>query len=163
MRNKNKEQKNKGPSFRQMFAALPKPLMERCIGQFFAALLVTVLSVVFMLYFKTFQFCIGFLIALYLAYIAMSIMWKCTEGKIECCRMVCIKAQRKLRVGRVSVIMKDEKADEFTNENTRKYDIVTSGKKAALITAQTVMDLYINPDNPTEVIAWEIVGNYGST
>ena len=151
------------PTFMQQLSFLPQVVMQRFLGQIGAALVIVLLTIFLLFYFRTWQFCIGFLIALYIAYLAMDVVWSYNKGAIECRRMVCIKAQHLIRKNRVFVIMRDEGSTESTKNKTMLFYIATSKKNAALITPQTVMDIYYRPDNPLEVTAWEIVGNNGIT
>ena len=157
-----KKEQEAGPSFMQQLFLLPEVMIRRFFGQIAAAALIVVFTVFLLIHFKVWQYCIGLLIALYLAYMAMDMVWNYNKGKIECKRMICIKSQHFIRKSRVFVIMQDVDAKENTRDNTRQFYIATSKKNAALITPHTIMDIYFRPDNPLEVIAWEIVGNQGS-
>lgn len=149
-------------SFLQQLSLLPEAMMRRFFGQFIAVLLIVALTVFLMIHFKTWRYCIGFLIALYIAYLAMDMVWGYQKGKIECRRMVCIKSQYIPVKERLFIIMRDEGSTESTKENTRQFYLSTTRKNAALITPQTVLDVYFRPDNPLEITAWEIVGNNGT-
>lgn len=151
------------PSFMQQLGMLPEVMQRRFLGQITAAAIIAILTLFLLFYFRTWQYCIGLLIALYIAYLAMDLVWNYHNGKIECRTMICVKSQHLIRQGRVFVIMRDVESTESTMNNTKQFYIATNKKNAALITPQTVMTVYYRPDNPLEIVAWEIVGNNGST
>lgn len=63
------------PTFMQQLSLVPQVVMQRFLGQIGAALVIVLLTIFLLFYFRTWQFCIGFLIALYIAYLAMDVVW----------------------------------------------------------------------------------------
>ena len=161
LKRKEKPQKQ-GLSFMQQVSMLPEVMQRRFLGQMVAAVAITILTIVLMIFYRTWQFCVGFLIGLYVLYMAMDLIWSFYKGVVVCKRMVCIKAKKLLKRGRVFVIMQDWGSKDATNHNTKQFYIVANKEDAELITPQTVMDIYYREDHPLEATAWEIVGNLGS-
>lgn len=153
---------NKETNFRQVLFAAPSVLQQRFLKHQLTALAVAALTIILMIYFKTLTYCVGFLIALYVAYLGLSIIWDYGEEKIVSRRMVCIKAQRRLNQERMCLILRLADGEPQDGEPVRKFYISAPKKEISLLTPNTVMEIYFRKDRPTELLAWEIVDYTGN-
>lgn len=154
--NKNGPAKKK-TSFFKLAHNLPAPLFQRFLKQFVVSLMIAVISIVLAFYTKQVMYCWGLMFSLYLAYLALSLVWNYYDKKIVCKEMVCIKAAKHLKQ-RIFLILREMDADE-QNPVTHHFYIPASSKDLALITPNTIMRVYYDPKSPVELLGWEIIGN----
>lgn len=138
---------------------MPESLLKRLLQYIGAGAIIIVFSIFLMIFFRTWQYCLGFLIALYIIYLGLDIAWGFYDGKIICSKMVCIKATVLPGKKRLFIIMRDLNAKDVDINNTHKFYIASSKKNISLITPQTIMEVYYRPDNPMEMVAWNILGS----
>lgn len=148
---------NNEPSFFQQILALPQALQKRFMMQMGASIVVLFLTILSLVFFKQWGYCVGLLIALYLAYIGLDLVWGYYGGKIQCYRMVCIKAT-KITKEHMRLVMKELDTDLDDEQATHKYELPVAKKDSALITEHTIMNIYIRLSEPTRIQAWEIIG-----
>lgn len=145
------------PSFMQYFLNLPLALQKRVVKQFVSCILIVFLTVLCLLIYKHRGYCIGFLIALYLAYLGCDLIWSYYSGKIQCHRMVCIKASRALGQEHVDLVMRELEEGVDAEQAIHKFYLPVSKKDAKMITENTVMHIYLRADQPARIQAWEII------
>lgn len=153
---------NKETTFRQVLFAAPPVLQRKFLKHQLTALAVAALTIILLVYFNTWAYCVGFLIALYVAYLGLTIIWDYGEEKIVSRRMVCIKAQRLLNQERMYLILRMVDGEPQDEEQVKKFYISAAKKELSLLTPNTVMEIYFRKDRPTELLAWEIVDYTGN-
>lgn len=149
------------PSFVQQLLELPQALQKRFIKQMVTSILVFFIAILCMVFFKQWVYCIGLLIALYLAYVGCDLVWGFYSGKILCYRMVCIKASKKLFQDGMDIIMREIGETIDVERAVHKFYLPVTKRDAGLISENTIMNIYIRPENPTQVQAWEIIDYTG--
>lgn len=144
--------------FFQQVLAMPVALQNRFYKQSGIALASVVLVSVIMAYFREWHYCIGYLIAVYLFYLALDIVWKYEAGMILRKRMIVVKATR---LGGTSFYVQMRELNTDLNSDIQMYKFYMSVSKRDIncITQDTVMEIFFNPRNPLEIIAWEVIGN----
>lgn len=156
------EQKEQEPGFAQMIQMLPGPLMQKVIKLIGAAAAFVLLVVILVITTKLPQAAWGVFFGVFLMYQALSLVWKYFEGKIICKSMVCIKAT-KIGKERMHLILREMETDTFGASKIHKFYLAGSKNAQAMITQNTIMDIYYDPRQATqiagEIVAWEITGN----
>ena len=88
----------------------------------------------------------------------MRIVWDYASGKLICKRMVCIQASRILKnKEQLYLIMKEIDAAAGDESKIHKYFLSVSKRESKMFTPNVVINAYIRPDNPHELVVWEIV------
>jgi len=144
--------------FATQIAQLPAPVKGRFGKQMVAAFAICLMTIIFIAHFKSWEYSLGFLIALYVAYIGFDVVWKYSEGRVVCKRMKCVKAMTLPKVERLIVMMKELVSDESAEPpSVREYYIPISNKQKRLFTEGAICDIYYNESSPGEILAWEVV------
>lgn len=154
--------KTEMPGFLETALNLPAPLFRRFQKQCAAGLLMAIVSVVLIIVTKELQYFWGFAFTIYLLYLAASLVWKFSEGKIVCKIMVCIKGTR-ISKERLFLILREriETAQGIAQGEIHKIYLPAAKCDVKLISEKTVMSVYLDPRYPNEIIAWEIIGMIG--
>lgn len=150
------DQEKEHISFGEQLNLMPAILQKRFFKQIGICVLLSLVCIVFMIYLQNSGISIGFLIVLYLAYTAFSIVWRYNDGKIICKKMAVLKANNLLKQERVLVSLRE--LDEGGGKTGEVFRLFLNGNKhdLAMISSNVILDVYMDPRNPTEVIAWEI-------
>lgn len=145
-------------TFRQLLLSSPVPLQRRFFKQLLASIAIALITIIFMICLRFWGCCVGLLIGLYVAYLGFDVIWGYADGKIICRKMVCIKAHRPLlKRERLVLIMRLAEGEPEDGEPIKKFYLPASKQEIALITLNTVMQIYYRPTNQLEIVAWEIV------
>lgn len=158
---KKKEQEN-NESFIRQVASLPRPLQVRFLRHIGTAIAMLVLTVFMVIYFQTWSYSICSLISLYIAYLGCDIVWSSQSEKIICRKMVCVKANKVLKQDRLYAIMRELDDTIPEQDAVHRFYFVGPKKELALITPNTILNVYFRPDTQLEVVAWEIIDYIGS-
>lgn len=142
--------------FSEQLSLLPPILQKRFFKQLGLAILLAMVCIVMMVYFKTWGFALGLLISLYLTYMALDIVWRFASGKIERKVMVVLKANNLLKQERVLVSLRELNGEGDKTGSVYRLFLTGNKHDLAMIASNVVVDVYIDPRNVTEVIAWEI-------
>lgn len=141
--------------FIQKVLSLPKVLQMRFFKQIGASLMIMAMTIVMMVYFRTWQYCIGFLFALYVAYNGFLIVWDLSDEKIVCRRMRIIKCGNVvLNKERRSIVAKEIDTEE---ETLHSFQLSVNKNNSDLLDSNVILSVYFRPDRPNEVIEWEII------
>lgn len=144
-------------NFRHHLFASPLPLQKRFLKHMLASAAIAVITVVLMIYFRSWGYCIGMILGLYVAYVGFDVIWAYHDGKIISRKMVCIKAQRMPNRERVYLVMRLAEGEPEDDEPIKKFYLAATKQEIAMITPNTVMQIYYRPNNYLEIVAWEIV------
>lgn len=147
----------KTASFFETVQALPQPLGQRFIKQIMVAAAIFALTIILMIVTKELSYCCGFLFALYMSYLACSLIWKVQGKTIYKAKMICLKA-KKMSMQRILLVLKEYGEAASLEEHTHKFYIPATKKDLALITEKTILEIYFDSKSPTELLAWEILG-----
>ena len=145
-------------SLRESIQTLPVPLADKFLKYTLAAILFLVLVIIMLFISKSVIYIWGLIFPVFFSYLALSLVWDWTEGKIICQKMLCIKSQRKSGE-QLYLIMKVLDSDPEQQDQILKFNIPVAKKDAELFTNDTILLVYYNPKHVGEMTAWEIVGN----
>lgn len=148
--------------FTKMITDLPAILQARFVKHIMVALLMIAVTVFLIIYFNSWSYCIGLLIAVYIAYLGFDTVWAYQSGKLICKTMICIKANKLLKQDRLYAIMRETGSELPPEKITHQFYISGSKRDLELITPNTVLNVYYRPKNTLEITAWEIIDYVGN-
>lgn len=139
-------------------AALPPALRQRVLKQYFGAALVALFAILSMIIMQSWEFAIGFLISVYLVWLGSNMIRKWQQGKIVCKRVMCLKAQKiPLMKNKLIVVLKDLDAAAGDEKGVYNFYVPTSSRAAAQFSEKIVLHIYIEAENPVELLAWQAI------
>lgn len=145
-------------TFLQKVFQLSVALKKKFLAYMAVCILVAAIAVSMMIVFKDLRFSIGFLIALYIAYMGMDIVWSAYGGKIIQQQMVCLKTTKHPILNCLEVIFQEIGTEKTAEESIHSFYIPNTKKNKLMFTQSTVMDIFYRPDTPSEITAWAILG-----
>ena len=145
-------------SIGQLYSDLPTVLQKRILKQLFSCAVIVVLSLFLTIYFKSWTFIFGFVISLYLAHEGFDILYRYHDRSLIGKTMIVLKAAPPLGKQNHTLVCLRE-IDVGGSKFGDTYSLRLYGKREdqQLITANTILNIFLNPSNPADVIAWEIV------
>ena len=103
-------------------------------------------------------YAIGFLFAAYIAWMGRDMVNKWCNGKIISKRVMCLRVQKMpLMKNKLVVMLKDLDASIDKEDSVKNYYIPTSGKEAAMFAERIVLNIYLEGNNSTELLAWQAI------
>lgn len=154
-------QKKDKVSFIDTLNTMPEPLRNKALKQFGSSICLLGITILAIIYTSDITCCIGFLLSLIVLYTGLDIVWKWADEKIELFRVKVYKS-KSMRNGMINIMVRDATiSDEdilTTDFKTFSYTIPVSKKTKGLINEGTILDIYLNPANPTLAVTYEIVG-----
>lgn len=162
---KSKQTQRQEPrAFREVLGSLPSVLLKEVMKRAGAALLSLILMVIMVALTKDVTYCLGFVLPLVFAYMALDIVWKYGAGKIECHRMVVCKAHKTLSKQIVVQVRKAEScAAKDVDVEMFRYQLTVPMREHGTINQGTVMDIYAVTPSPYVALAYNIVGQMDLT
>ena len=149
----------KTPGFWAGFAELPASLQSRISKQIIGAIVICVLTIICIAFFRQWYYLIGFLFAAYVAWLGLRIIPRFQNGKIIQKHVIIIKAKHVLMKKTViSLALREAGADEWDEKGVMHFTISTDANTAALMTEGVKLNIYYDIEDPLELIAWKIVG-----
>ena len=144
-------------SFVTQLFSLPEPLLMRCLRHFAMGAAILILTAIMLLSEKQWEYGIGFLLALYIAYPGFAFVGQYYSRKITEHTMLCTMAT-KITPSQLSVIMLDKNNPEPIEDNLHKFRVGVTRKNIKLFKEDVVFHIFIHEDRPHEIIAWEAIG-----
>lgn len=142
----------------QQINALPATLKRKFLGFAFAGLLVGVVVIAMLLYFGDPRIFVGLLALVYLAYLALDIVWAYTEGKIRQRQLLCFNAVKHPVLNCLHVYFQEYGAEKLSEDAVFEFYIPNTKKNRQLFTKGTVIEAFFRPDTPYELMAWSVLG-----
>lgn len=152
------EQKNDKVTFLQRAASLPSPLQRRFLMQSACAVLLLVVTFIIIVVTKEIKYICGVLFSLYLGYLALNLVWDFDAGNIQTVVMVCVKAKRNFRE-RATLMLRNYDAPALDANAVHKFYVPSAKKELDMISEGTILEVYYSKKNPSELMAWQILGN----
>ncbi len=150
-----------GASFSKVFYALPVPLKNRVLQLILSSVAIAFATIIFIIVSKSWECILGFLFAVYIAYIGMSIVWKYEEGKILCKTVRCLSVTKVLgSKERLYIAVRTTGNDSRTEPEIMKFYLRVSKKDSALLKPDVILHIYMDRRNQAELIAWELIDVY---
>ncbi len=139
--------------------ALPGALRKQFAKQTMCALIISVLTVILMICGKNWKFCVGFLCAMYFVYMDVQLVQRWHKGKILCKRCKCIKANKiPLSRKQLLIVLKEIDVPDTSSDGLHTFAIAITPKMEALLTKDTILDIYYDVESDTQLLGWELVG-----
>lgn len=152
------EQRDSEPKgFVQTIQELPPLLYQKFLLRMSGAVAALAISIILSIALRSANYLLGLLIALYLAYLAMDIVWSYAGGKTSARRIIIIRASRLLGGNHVKIVGRDLDMPEGSEESIVKFNLRINKRDSSLLTGNTVMLIYCTATS-VEPIAWEIIG-----
>lgn len=137
---------------------LPPALRRRVSKQYIGAALFAAVTVLCMVMLQSWGYVIGFLFAGYIMLLGRQTCKQWERGKIICKRVICLKVQRiPLMKNKLIVILRDIDAAIGDETGIHNYYVPTNGKDAAQFSEGVILNIYVESENSTELLAWQAV------
>lgn len=143
--------------FVQMVKELPPLLYQKFLLRMLGAVGVLAISAILSVVLHSTNYLLGLLIALYLLYLSMDIVWSYAGGKTSARKIIIIRASRLLGSNHIKIVGRDLDMPEGSEESIVKFNLRTNKRDSSLLTANTVMLIYCTATS-VEPVAWEIIG-----
>jgi hypothetical protein len=136
----------------------PPALQRRVVKQYGGAAVIAVLTILCIVALDSWGYAIGFLFAAYIAWLGRSIIHKWYDGKIISKRVMCINVRKiPLMKNKYTVMLKDLNPAVGGEAGVRNYYVPTSNKEAAQFAERVILNIYLEGENSTELLAWQAV------
>lgn len=137
---------------------VPPALQRRVVKQYGGAALIACVTILCMVVLDSWGYAIGFLFAAYIGWMGRDIISKWYSGKIVAKRVMCLKVQKiPLMKNKLIVMLKDLRTEAGEEASVKSYYIPTSSKDAAQFAERVIMNIYLENENSTELLAWQAI------
>ena len=134
-------------TLRDKFFALPDGLFRVALQQLLVALAAVVVGFIILIAFRSPQAIIPFALAAWMVWMACSISFDYSAGKILEMPMICVSVQRGIKVqNRTRVVFRDQQ------EVPAYYEYFIPGRKVNMFTPNYVYIIYVRESNPSLMI-----------
>ena len=130
---------------------LPPPIAKTVLTELLLAVLVTVISSVLAIHFKRLSYAVPVLLAAYLAFLALSVVMDCKNGKIKETVLFCTSVTKSV-LG-IHVVM--QSTEETEQEAVTLHDFYYRRKSVCPFREGYLYVVYIHDEQPNRVIAWK--------
>lgn len=142
-----------------MYNALPQALRKRCNSQFAGAAMVLLVASICALYFRHIIYAlVGLCFGGIIAWMGIRLLNRCRSGKVVYKQMECIKAHTvPLLKSKTILVLREADVPVGDERGVHQY-LIQSSKETGMLTKGTLLNIYVDLDSPTELLAWQIIG-----